>query len=100
MSRIASRTLTPAIMPSKRLVVSRFPAVMNASSSVRRARLGAERRLCACVVELADDADAVVGHLAELFDRRLETREFAPQVVDSRLEAVAHVLSCVGKEEV
>src|SRR3989442_11956935 len=98
-SRSASRTLTAAIMPSRRFVVSRFPAFIPSLSSVRRAgalirRLGARR------VELVHRADAVVGHGADLFDRGLEPCEFAPQIVDGGLEAAAHLMPTLGKEEV
>src|SRR5438874_5039232 len=100
MSRSASRTLTAAMMPSSRFVVSRFPAVMSASSSVRRTRVAAEWGLRARGVELVHRADAVVGHFAELLDRRLETREFPAQVLDRRFQVVQHLFAAVGKEEV
>src|SRR4029450_8898317 len=87
-SRIASRTLTAAMMPSSRFVVSRFPAFISGAPSVRRR------------FEFVPDAHAVVGHFPELLDRFLEPPEFTTQIVDRRLEAFTHVLTCIGIEEV
>jgi hypothetical protein len=60
----------------------------------------AERGLRTRSVEFVHHADAVVGHFPELLDRLLEPHEFTTQIVDGRLEALTHVLACIGKEEV
>src|SRR5258705_3852529 len=98
-SRIASRTLTAAMIPSRRFVVSRFPAFIPSLSSVRRTGAGIGR-LRPRRVELVHRTDAVVGHRPELFDGSLELAEFAPQIVHGGLELVAQLMPPVRKEEV
>src|SRR5512138_1699044 len=99
MSRTASRTLTVAIIPSSRFVVSRFPAFIRPPPSVRRAGI-VERRLRARRVEFVHDTEPVVGHFPELLDRLLKPAEFPAQLIDSGLEAIAHLLAPIRKEEV
>src|ERR1043166_3767299 len=99
MSTTASTMLTTAMIPSRRFVVSRFPAFMLPASSVRRTRRR-ERRLLARRVEFVHRANTVVGHLPQLFDGFLEPREFAPEIVNGGLYPIAHVLARLGKEEV
>src|ERR1043165_864143 len=99
MSRSASSTLTPAMMPSSRFDVSRFPAFISSLPSMRGPRRRV-RRLLPRRVEFVHHPDAVVGHVAELDDRLLKAREFVPQIVDGWLQPVADVFSLVSKEEV
>src|SRR5258706_15932108 len=98
-SRSASRTLAAAMIPSRRFVVSRFPAFIPSLSSVRRTGAGIGR-LRPRRVELVHRSDAVVGHRPELFDGSLELAEFAPQIVHGGLELVAQLMPPVRKEEV
>src|ERR1041384_2887273 len=100
MSTSASSTLTAAMMPSSRFVVSRFPAVISPPPSVRRRRSAERGGLRARGVEFIYGANAVVGHFPKPFNRLLKAREFGAQFLDCRLEAFAHALAAFGKEEV
>src|SRR5258706_6833210 len=103
MSRIASKTLTAAMMPNSRFVVSRFPAFI---VSIRCGRAvcaacqltsmrgpAARKRLLARGVELIQHAKTVIRHLPDLFDRLLEPCEFASQVVHCRLDPIANTFT-------
>src|SRR5258705_10343990 len=87
------------MIPSRRFVVSKFPAFIPSLSSVRRTGAGIGR-LRPRRVELVHRTDAVVGHRPELFDGSLELAEFAPQIVHGGLELGAQLMSPVRKEEV
>src|SRR5882762_3143367 len=87
------------MIPSRRFVVSRFPAFIPSLSSVRRTGAG-EGRLRPGLVELVHRTDAVVGHRPELFDGSLKLAEFTPQIVHGGLEPVAELMPPVRKEEV
>src|SRR3954462_6790838 len=95
----ASSTLTAAMMPSSRFVVSRFPAFIPLAPSVRGPRRR-ERRLRTRGVEFVHHADTVVGHVAELADRLLKAPEFAPEFVNRGFKPVARLLARPRKEEV
>jgi len=60
----------------------------------------AGKRLRTRGVELTDHAKAVIRHLPDFFDRLLEPREFAAQIVHGRLDPIADTLTGLGKEEV
>jgi len=51
-------------------------------------------------VEFLDHAKALIRHLPDFFDRRLEPCELVAEVVDGRLNPIANAFAGVGKEEV
>src|SRR5258708_27528612 len=97
----ASRTLTAAMMPSRRLVVPRSP-VIDASKRRRlmRRRIAAGRFFANRAAHFIQQLPAFVRHAGRLVNGRSEALELAREVFDRRLELPPQRSSASGEEEV
>src|SRR5690242_20556040 len=86
MNTRASRTLTAAMIPSRRFVV---PSSLPMSPSERRRLMRARvpRRLMAAFAErIVQELPALVGHTGGFLHRRAEAHELAREVVERGLD--------------
>src|SRR6266567_2175112 len=102
MTSSASRTLTAAMMPSRRLVVPRSPVIGYASKrrGLMRRRIAAWLFLANRTAHVIQQLPAFVRHAGRFVNGRSEALELAGEVFDRRLDLPSERSSAGGEEEV
>src|SRR5262245_21989546 len=96
----ASNTLTAAMIPSRRLVVSRL---LSMSASERNGLMRVHRScrsrsvFADCLVQ---HPPALAGHVRGPDDRRTEVVEFLLELVEHRQQAVPEIAAALGEEQI
>src|SRR5437667_2070742 len=96
----ASRTLTTAMIPSRRFVVPRFPSMIDTSERRRLMRRLISRRPLALAERLVQEPPSFARHAGGLRHRAAQVAELPCEIFESGLELATHRAAALCEQQV